>query len=114
MNATARFPVLRAVICALIALALLASPVQFAAPVQASTGAAMSDMNCPSKKSCCDMDKNDCAKERSCLAKCGGAPSLALLDKAVGQLVSDGGVYFAEPHSLTARTSAPLRRPPRI
>jgi hypothetical protein len=113
MKTIGRVSISLAVMCALIALALLASALQFASPVQASTNAAMSDSNCHSKNSCCDMDKNDCAKEQICLAKCGGAPSLALLDRAAGQPVSDDGICFTEPDSLTARTSSPLRRPPR-
>jgi hypothetical protein len=114
MKALARLPAIHRIVCALIALALLAAPLQFGGPAQASVGMAMSDTKCPQKKSCCDMDKPDCAKAQGCFAKCGGAPGLALLDKVAGEFVSEDGGYFFVPLSLKAHASTPLRRPPRI
>ena len=114
MKAIARFLELRSVLCALIALALLAAPLQFAGPAQASVGVAMADMKCPPKKSCCDMDKPDCAKSQDCFAKCGGVPGLALSDKASGTFEANTSNYVIVAVSLRPHASTPLRRPPRI
>ena len=113
MKAIARLPVLRSVLCALIALALLAAPLQFAGPAQASAGMAMADMRCPPKKSCCDMDKPDCTKAQDCFAKCGGVPGLALSNKASGTFEADASDYVIVAVSLRPYASTPLRRPPR-
>ena len=114
MKAMARLPVLRSIVCALIALAMLTAPLQFAGRAQASAGMAMADMKCPQKESCCDMDKPDCAKAQGCFAKCGGGPGLALPDKVSSTFESAASEYFFVPVSLRPTASTPLRRPPRI
>ena len=114
MKAFARLSAIHRIVCALIALALLAAPLQVANAAQPVVGMATSDLDCPEQQSCCDVDKADCEKDQSCLAKCGGAPGLALSDKVSGTFGTDAGDYFFVPVLLRPHASAPLRRPPRI
>jgi hypothetical protein len=114
MKTLARLPAIHRIVCALIALALLAAPLQFAGAAQATAGMAMSDTKCPQKKSCCDMDKPDCAKAQGCFAKCGSAPGPLPSDRVSSTFEAAASDYFVEPMSLRPHASTPLRRPPRI
>lgn len=114
MKAVVGMDMFRTVLCALLALALWAAPLQFAGPVQAApVMASMAGPDCPEKQSCCDMDKNDCAKAMGCLAKCGGAPGLALGERSIARYFAPDDAFYPASLFLTPHASAPPRRPPR-
>ena len=117
MKALASIAVIRRVVIALIALALLAAPLQVINNAQAAAGMSMSASVCQKQKSCCDMDCDignaDCSKVQVCVAKKNGAADLTVFDMAPRQITSGDGVFSIVPLSLTPHVSTPLRRPPR-
>ena len=100
-------------VLALVAIALLGTPLHFASPVQAATGMAMPGGNCPEKQPCCDMDGKDCEKSHACFAQCGGAPGLANPGIALLLNIASEGAALMAAVSLLAHTTSPLPRPPR-
>jgi len=113
----ASIAVIRGIVCALIALALLAAPLPIVNNVQAAAGMSMSAPVCQKQKSYCDIgcdiDNADCSKAQVCFAKYNGIAGLTAFDKAPCQITSGDSVFSIVSRSLTPHVSTPLRRPPR-
>lgn len=104
---------IRKLVLALVAVALLGVPLHLASPVVAAADMAMSDENCPEKQSCCDMDKSDCEQSQACFAQCGGTPVLAMPGMARHMNIASESAVLMAAVPLMPRTTSPLRRPPR-
>lgn len=98
---------------ALIALALMLAPIQFAQPAKATSLAAIQTSDCMKPPKCCEQGKKDCAQMPGCVANCSALLSPGVfVPFAVLNLTAVEGV--AVPVVLKAHATSPPRRPPRI
>lgn len=105
---------LRQIVFGMLVLALSLAPLQAYAAPNSDVGMAMTKMDCPQKKSCCDKSKSDCAMNLSCAARCTGGLVCAVPFKQVVLNVYSSAFGAAQLDSIESHASPPLRRPPRI
>ena len=119
---------LKRILFGMVALALVLAPVQTATSAKADvamTGmamtnmamskmTAMSKMDCPQKKNCCDKEKSGCPSPQSCMAQCNA--SFASLNSVEDRLISFIAIVLMNSSAILPDSTAPppLRRPPRI
>jgi hypothetical protein len=119
---------LKRILFGMIALALLLAPVQAALSAKtdvAMTGMAMTNMamskmtamttmDCPQTKNCCDNGKSGCPSPQSCMVQC--SASFATLNSAEDRLIAFNAIVLMNSLALSPDSTAPppLRRPPRI
>jgi hypothetical protein len=101
------------ILCALIALGLMLTPLQMVQPASAMPTMAMEDGDCMKPPTYCEQDNNDCSQMPGCFAKCSGfatpATFLPFVLSMLTNLQGEGLALALEPHA-----TSPPRRPPRI
>jgi hypothetical protein len=115
--------ILKRILFGMIALALVLAPAQAASSPKADVAmsnmamskmTAMSKMDCPQKKNCCDKEKSGCPSPQSCVVQC--SASFATLNSVESRSVSFSTIDLMNSSALSPDSTAPppLRRPPRL
>jgi hypothetical protein len=115
--------ILKRILFGMIALALVLAPAQAASSPKADVAmsnmamskmTAMSKMDCPQKKNCCDKEKSGCPSPQSCVVQC--SASFATLNSVESRSVSFSTIDLMNSSALSPDSTAPppLRRTPRL